>query len=294
MNSTMNSMNGINSIMNGMNGMNGMNSIMNGVNSGSNSSPGFTSQSTLLSPSSSLSTSSSKDTISSESESKKRPRKKRKKNSDELPDPRELKNIEEVQNILVTIDSHVFDDYISQVTKFRESGLTNEETNIVKDIRRRIKNRESARKCRQNRKNKTESLEEKIKDLNEETQQLQEDIISYKKENYCLAEEVKYLQNVINNNPVFATIFQEYSNAPSEKRQEVLKTSINSQSFFLLAVMFSFGILFNVDSSGNQLPLLNRGIFRDYNRGEVDVGGTKTQNQIRQQQQMDQFRYQET
>jgi len=242
------------------------------MNSGSNGSPEFSSQSTLLPPSSSFPTSSPIDDISSG-----RPSKKRKKNSDGLPDPRELKNIEDVQNILVTIDSNVFDDYISQVTKYRERGLTNEETNIVKDIRRRIKNRESARKCRQNRKNKMESLEEKIKDLNEETHQLQEDIVSYRKENQCLTDEINYLQNVINNNPVFGTIFQEYSNAPPEKRQEILKTSISSQSFFLLAVMFSFGILFNVDSNGNQLPLLNRGIFRDSRVGDVE--GTKAPQQ---------------
>jgi len=206
--------------------------------------------------------------VSKENDSEsKRAKKKRKKNTDELPPPSELSNIETVQNILVNFDSNLFDEYISQVSKFRDGNLTKEETNIIKDIRRRIKNRESARKCRQNRKNKLETLEEKIKNLSEETHALQEDISSYKKENQCLAEEVKYLQNIINNNPIFSTIFQEYSNAPSDKRQEVLVNSISSQSFFLLAVMFSFGIVFNVDSNGNSMPLFNRGFFRD--RGDM-------------------------
>jgi len=201
-------------------------------------------------------------TKSNENEGK-RAKKKRKKNTDDLPHPSNLTNIEAVQNILVNYDSDVFDDYIGQVTKYRDGKLTKDETNNNKDIRRRIKNRESARKCRQNRKNKLETLEEKIKNLGNETQQLQEDISSYKKENQCLTEEVKYLQNIINNNPIFSTIFQEYSIAPPDKRQEVLENSISSQSFFLLAVMFSFGIVFNVDSNGNSMPLFNRGFFRD-------------------------------
>jgi len=222
-------------------------------------SPPSTSQSTLLSPSSSLPMSQDVN----ETKSKKRPRKK-KKNMEELPSPNGLTNIEDVQNILVTLDSEVFDEYIGQVTKFRERGLSNEETNVVKDIRRRIKNRESARKCRQNRKNKMGTLEEKIKALVDETHQLQEDIAGYKKENQCLEEEVQFLQNIIYNNPIFSTVFQEYSNAPPEKRLDILKNALSSQSFFLLAVMFSFGIVFNVDSNGNAIPLLNRGFFRDY------------------------------
>jgi len=150
------------------------------------------------------------------------------------------------------------------VTKYRESGFSSEETSIIKDIRRRIKNRESARKCRQNRKNKMGSLEEKIKILSEETHQLRTEIAAYKRESQCLTDEVEYLQNIVNNNPIIATVFQEYYNAPPEKRLDILKNSLNSQSFFLLAVMFSFGIVFNVDSNGNAIPLLNRGFYRDF------------------------------
>jgi len=69
--------------------------------------------------------------------SKKRPRKKRKKNSDALPEPTQMKNIEDIHNLLVNVNSNVFDDYITQVSKYRV--LSSEETNIIKDIRRRIK-----------------------------------------------------------------------------------------------------------------------------------------------------------
>jgi len=209
-----------------------------------------TSQSSLLAPSSSL--------HNDGEDFQKRPRKKRKKDTDSLPSPSDLGNIKDVQEVLVNYDSNLFDDYIAQVTKYRLTVLTKEENNVIKDIRRRIKNRESARKCRKNRKNKLETLEDKIKELEEDTHHLEEDISSYKKENQCMTEEVKYLQNIINTNPIFSTIFQEYSNTPEEKRQEVLENSISSQSFFLLAVMFSFGILFNVDSNGNAMPYFNR------------------------------------
>jgi len=185
-----------------------------------------------------------------------------------------MNNIDEYQNILVSLDSDVFDDFVAQVTKNREQGLSNEETTVIKDIRRRIKNRESARKCRQNRKNKMGTLEEKIKYLTEDTNELQTDIAAYKRENKCLTDEVQFLQNIINSNPIFSTIFQEYTNAPQEKRQELLKNSLNSQSFFLLAVMFSFGIVFNVDSNGNSLPLLNRGFYR-----ELKEDGSRISNQ---------------
>jgi len=90
-----------------------------------------------------------------------RPKKKRKKSDGELPEPSEVLDIEDVLNVLVTMDSESFDDYVNQISSFREIGLTNDENNLVKDMRRKIKNRESARKCRQNKKNKMELLEEK-------------------------------------------------------------------------------------------------------------------------------------
>jgi len=101
----------------------------------------------------------------------------------------------------------------------------------------------------------------------EHTHKLQEDISAYKKEKECLSDENTYLQNIITCNPVFSNLFLEYSKAEPEKRIDQLKTSINSQSFFLLSMLYSFGMFYNPDSTGQQ-ALLNRGFFPNPDKKE--------------------------
>jgi len=150
---------------------------------------------------------------------------KKRKRDENGVDAKNVSNVEDVQDYLVSLSCKEFDEFVGVMSKSR--SLTSEESNLIKDIRRRIKNRESARKCRQNRRNKLETLEDKIKGLSEETQKLQQSIASLKMEGQCVQEDVSYLKGIINCNPMLSSVFEEYQKAKEDDRDDVLKSAIN-------------------------------------------------------------------
>jgi len=131
---------------------------------------------------------------------------KKRKRDDGRVEPKDVKNVEECQDYLVTLTCSEFDEFVKNIGKFRK--MSGEETSAAKEIRRRIKNRESARKCRQNRKDKLESLEMKIKKLTEKTNKQLQDISGLKMQNDCVKNEVAFIKNMIETNPVFKKITQ--------------------------------------------------------------------------------------
>jgi len=163
---------------------------------------------------------------------------------------------------LVFLDSISFDKFIQKLTK--KKNFSSEEKELVKDLRRKIKNRESARKSRMNKKSKVEDLEKKVKKLTDSTYNLREYIAVLKNENSKLKEEIVYLMNLIQKNPIFSNLFNEYILNP---QNEAFFSSLNSQSFFLLTLLYSFGLISNVESYPQSLNQISGVIYNNNGEG---------------------------
>lgn len=92
-----------------------------------------------------------------------RPKKRLRSGEAKLPTPEKLanENLDNFKSGLVSLNSLDFESFISKLNKVKI--YTSEEKALVKEVRKKIKNRESARKSRINKKNKVEDLEDKIK-----------------------------------------------------------------------------------------------------------------------------------
>lgn len=169
-----------------------------------------------------------------------RPKKRMRNGSFKLPDPDEIKNddMEKYKEILINSDSSSFDSFVQRLSKIKI--YSNEEKELIKDIRRKIKNRESARKSRMNKKNKVDDLEKKLKKLTERTHKAKEIMSVLKKENNEIKSEIQFLLNLIKNNPIFANLFNEYITNNNKELQEKL----NFQSYYL-TILYSLGLISN-------------------------------------------------
>lgn len=141
-----------------------------------------------------------------------------------LPLPSELKLIKSYIKDLASLDSRRFGAYIMLVQQSRT--LTESEKNDVRKIRRRINNRESARRSRKEKKTQTKALQEQIELL---THQLSEtklvrilarfalfSCILTRKECATLAEsnrqirtEITFTYTLIQSNPVLLELFRD-------------------------------------------------------------------------------------
>jgi len=167
----------------------------------------------------------------------KRPKKRKRKSTLSLPQPEKFESdIKFYEDALISLDSISFDEYMDRISIYRR--FNQEEKDKLRDIKKRIKNRESARKSRNNKRNKLETLEYQVKDLTEETVTLREEISYLTQENHQLKSEVVYLRNY-------------YSNPETKVEhklcKEESKSMINGQSILLFVILFSFGIFWNLD-----------------------------------------------
>jgi len=174
-----------------------------------------------------------------------RPKKRKRNGEVKVVDPDEMEgdSLTKHKDSLIFMDSISFDKFVQKLSK--KKTFTSEEKELVKDLRRKIKNRESARKSRMNKKSKVEDLEIKVKKLHDSTTYLSEYVAVLKNENKQLKEEIVYLMNLIQRNPIFSTLFQEYLLNP---QNEFFSTLNSHQSLFLMALLYSFGLLTNVES----------------------------------------------
>jgi len=139
----------------------------------------------------------------------------------------------------LVLDSQSFDEYVEGaylVKKFSE-----DEKEYFRDIRKRIKNRESARKSRKNKRTKMDTLESQVLELTEESNNLRQENHNLSQENFQLKNEVVYLQSVISN-------YNSYESKKSIK-PENSSSPMSTHSVILFVFLFSFGILWNLDSS---------------------------------------------
>jgi len=193
-------------------------------------------------------TMSTSNTGSFENDGNKRPRKRKRKSPVKLPAPNELINAKDYEDSLISLDSQTFDEYVERAYQYRK--YSEEEKEYFRDVRRRIKNRESARKSRMNKRTKLDNLSGQVKGLNDQTALLKQENESLKLENYQLKNEVIYLRNFINT--------QNYGKQGNTSVKEETKSSspMGSHSILLFVILFSFGILWNLDVSIFNSPLL--------------------------------------
>jgi regulator of replication initiation timing len=178
----------------------------------------------------------------------KRPRKRKRTGTVQLPSPNELTNAKDYEDALIALDSQSFDEYVEGAYRFKK--YTEEEKEFFRDIRRRIKNRESARKSRMNKRTKLDTLSVQVQDLNDQTSILIQENEQLKIENYQLKNEVFYLKNIIHANNY------QVNNIPVKEETTKSSSPIGSHSIFLFVLLFSFGILWNLDVSIFSSPLL--------------------------------------
>jgi len=174
-----------------------------------------------------------------------RPKKRRRNGEVKVIEPEDIEgdSLTKHKDSLIFMDSISFDKFIQKLSK--KKNFTSEEKELIKDLRRKIKNRESARKSRMNKKSKVEDLEKKVKKLHDSTTYLSEYVAVLKNENKQLKEEIVYLMNLIQRNPIFSSLFQEYLLNP---QNEEFFSTLNSQSLFLMALLYSLGLMTNVES----------------------------------------------
>jgi len=192
----------------------------------------------------------------------KRPKKRKRKSNVELPQPNMISGVSSYEDALLSLDSVSFDEYIDKANSYQR--FTDQEKELIRDIRRRIKNRESARKCRRSRLTKLEILQGKVNEMNEETIILREENSALKVENTKLKNEVFFLQDIINGNQTYLNTYNEVKRPIKEEYQLPSQPNsvINTQSIFLFVLLFSFGIFWNFDS--NMLGSLLKGTNKNH------------------------------
>jgi len=153
-----------------------------------------------------------------------------------------LTDLKKYEDALLSLDSMSFEEYIGKVMNHRR--FTENDNNLVKDIKRRIRNRESARKSRRNKKTKIEVLQDKVNQLNGENLGLKQDVYGLKQdvcnltqENINLKNEVVYWRELNNNKP----------KSPDNEMNSSAPGGLSTQSVILFVVLFSFGMLWNMD-----------------------------------------------
>jgi len=143
-----------------------------------------------------------------------------------LPDPDKFCDIKKYEDALLSLDSITFDEYIKKVNGIKK--IEDKDKLFIKDIKRKIKNRESARKSRRCRKSKIDVLQSKVSILNNENVALKSEMKNLKQENTNLKGEVNYWR---------------------ENFGKDTSKGLSTQNLILFVILFSFGMLWNLDLS---------------------------------------------
>jgi len=170
-----------------------------------------------------------------------------------------LTDLKKYEDALMSLDSVSFEEYIGKVMNHKR--FTENDNNLVKDIKRRIRNRESARKSRRNKKTKIEVLQDKVSQLNGENLGLKQDVYSLKQDVCNLTQENVNLKNEV-------VYWRELNNKPKSPDTEMNSSApgLSTQSVILFVVLFSFGILWNMDISS----VVHNSFGKNYNNQYVN------------------------
>eukprot|EP01129_Flabellula_baltica_P002115 TRINITY_DN11966_c0_g1_i1.p1 TRINITY_DN11966_c0_g1~~TRINITY_DN11966_c0_g1_i1.p1 ORF type:complete len:377 (+),score=78.95 TRINITY_DN11966_c0_g1_i1:57-1187(+) len=162
--------------------------------------------------------------------------KRRKRQSDSLPDPVHLQSVFDHEEALSLLSSDDLLEYTTIAGVHRP--FSEEERDLLAKIAKKIKNRESARRSRANKKNKMKDLEKQLKSRDNEIAALRSENELLKKENSDLRSQVNYFNSMLNNR------------AQNNNPQDLYSNPWASQTSTVLFIfLFTFGILLNFDSS---------------------------------------------
>jgi len=114
-------------------------------------------------------------------------------------------SIKASESELVQMDSKGFEDYVSETRRHRP--LSRDEEELAKKMLKKIKNRESARKSRQAKKEHTVGLSEQVDELTNQVQALKIEAATLTAANYQIKQEISFTEALILANPVLAKLY---------------------------------------------------------------------------------------
>lgn len=147
-------------------------------------------------------------------------RKRRKRDSapNLLPPPSQVSNLVKLEGVVDAVDSNTFESFLAGLRNFR--SLSSSEELFVKKVTKKIKNRESARKSRQAKKDHNADLETRVSDLVDLTQELKivrlvslhlvhpsQQVATLESENRQIRNEISFTENLIISHPLLSKLY---------------------------------------------------------------------------------------
>jgi len=169
----------------------------------------------------------------------KRPKKrKRAQPANSLPDPTKVENLKKYEDPLIASDSVTFGEFETKLRSSRKISTT--EDKLLKSIRRKINNRESARRSRANAKQKVSTLEQEIEKLKEDTSIMKQRLRQLEGRNAALEGELNHHKSIVRNNPAIHHLFEGFAYAHALSKSEKIRAG--AQSLLVFAVILCFGL----------------------------------------------------
>jgi len=125
----------------------------------------------------------------------------------EIPDPAHIHNVKHHVEELTALDSEQFDEFVARLSAHRKISAA--EQAELKKMKRRIHNRESARRSRQDKRDHTDHLEEQIRHLNRQLAEMRLEVATLQASNSQLKNEIEFSSQLIRSSPVLSQLFAE-------------------------------------------------------------------------------------
>jgi len=125
----------------------------------------------------------------------------------DAPNPATIKSVKSVADQLSNLDSETFEDYCARLSAVRK--LSSADLNEIKKIKRRIHNRESARKSRAEKRDHTDVLDQQVKALTDQLHATKLEMASLQAQNASLRNEIAFSYRLISESPVLSSLYAE-------------------------------------------------------------------------------------
>lgn len=123
----------------------------------------------------------------------------------EMPDPATVKNVKHHFEELTALDSATFDHFVQRLAAARK--ITTLEQAELKKMKRRIHNRESARRSRQDKRSHAGALEEQVRALTDQLNEMKLEVATLSAANSQLQNEIEFSTQLIRASPILAQLF---------------------------------------------------------------------------------------
>jgi len=139
-----------------------------------------------------------------------------------MPDPRRVMNVKAHVDELTALDSDTFDQFVAALEQVRK--LSSAELSELKKMKRRIHNRESARRSRQDKRDHTGLLEDQVRQLADQLNEMRLEVASLHAANSQLQSEIAFSTQLIRSSPVLSQLFADlrakHTAARAEQQQQ--------------------------------------------------------------------------